>query len=422
MDTYTIASVILTMAIMIAYLNYRFIHIPSTIAIMIGALFISLVVLIIDHTTNTDIAHGFVLVLKQTDFHSLLLNGMLSFLLFAGAMHINVPLLKSQKWEISVLSIFSTIASTILVGIAVYYLLPIIGLKIHVPMLYCLIFGALISPTDPIAVIAIIKEVNAPKRLDTIISGESLFNDGVAIVLFVTLYDLAINHVPATAANIATLFAERAVGGILFGLALGFFTSLLIRKCRDVNIIILVTIGVVMGGYHLALSIDISGPLAMVVTGIIVGDRLHTTFAETYCKQVILFWDVIDELLNASLFLLIGFEMLTVSAHAMQVVAMLCAIPIVLIVRFITVAIPIKVLDLFRPKIPHAIRILTWGGLRGGLAVALVLSLPHGNRYREFLLTMTYGVVAFAIIIQGLSMKGLAKKATAATLKLQKHP
>ena len=420
MSTYTIASIILTMAVVIAYLNYRFVKIPSTIAIMIGALLISFIILIIDHTTSANIAPSFVIMLKKTDFHDLLLNGMLSFLLFAGAMHIDFSLLKSQKWEISILSIFSTIASTLLIGYASYILLPILGLQIHVPLLYCILFGALISPTDPIAVIAIIKEVGAPKRLETIISGESLFNDGVAIVLFVTLYDLAIKHTPVTAVNVFKLFGQQALGGIAFGLVLGYFTSYILKQCRDINIIILVMLAIVMGGYHLALSLDISGPLAMVVTGIMVGDKIKHTFEKSYHDQIIVFWDIIDELLNAALFLLIGFEMLTIHAQAMQIVAILCAIPIALIIRFITVAIPIKVLDCFRPKLPHAIRILTWGGLRGGLAVALVLSLPH-NRYRDFLLAMTYGVVTFSIIIQGLTMKILAKKAVKATRALEKH-
>lgn len=410
MNVYSIASIILTLAVVIAFLNHRFIRIPTTIAIMIGALIISLIAIIVEHTSKTPIASNFIQLLKEADFHSLLLNGMLCFLLFAGAMHIDLSTLKSEKWEIGTLSVFSTLASTLIVGFAIYYFIPILGLKIQVPLLYCLLFGALISPTDPIAVLAIVKEVNAPRRLETIISGESLFNDGIAIVIFVSIYQLTVNHLPVTATNVLTLFAEQAIGGIVYGIVLGYFATYILKQCREINLIILITIAVVLGGYHLALAIHVSGPLAIVITGIIVGNKIHQFYPEIYCKQITLFWDIIDELLNAALFLLIGFEMVTIHAHALQIVAALCAIPIVLIVRFITVAMPIAALKPFRPVLAHGVRMLTWGGLRGGLAVALALSLPH-DQYRQFILVMTYACVTFAIIIQGLTMKKLAKKA-----------
>lgn len=417
MNTYTLASIILSLAILIAFLNYRFVRLPSTIAIMIGALIISFVCIILEHTGAANVIGEIKYLLMKTNFHSLLLNGMLSFLLFAGGMHIDGSILKSEKWEIGLLSAFSTIASTFVVGFLIYYFIPILGLKVHVPLLYCLLFGALISPTDPIATLAIVKEINAPRRLETIISGESLFNDGVAIVIFVTLFELAIQGGAVTTENILRLFAERALGGLAFGVVLGYVAIFLLKQCREINIIILLTLAIVTGGYNAALALHISGPLAIIVTGIMVGNKMHHIFAEVYCKQIILFWDIIDELLNAVLFLLIGFEVIAIQVTPMQIVAMLCAIPIVLFARFITVALPVEGMRLHKEKLPYTIRLLTWGGLRGGLAVALALSLPQ-NEYRDFLIAMTYGVVAFAIIVQGLTLKPLARKAKRAALRL----
>lgn len=418
MNTYTLASIVLSIAIIIAFLNYRFIKLPSTIAIMLGALIISIVAIILEHTGAANLVGEIQYLLIRTDFHTLLINGMLSFLLFAGAMHIDLSILKSEKWEIGLLASFSTVASTLIVGAIIYYVIPFLGLGIHIPLLFCLLFGALISPTDPIAVIAIIKKINAPRRLETVISGESLFNDGIAIVIFVTLYQLSVQHVDVTAGNVLKLFTQQALGGLAFGVALGYGALLLLKQCREINIIILITIAIVMGGYNLALALDISGPLAVIVTGIMVGDKMHQYFAEVYCKQIVLFWDIIDELLNTILFLLIGFEVLAIHILPMQIIAILCAIPIVLFARFVTVTIPIEAMRLRKEKLPYTIRVLTWGGLRGGLAVALALSLPH-NKYREFFIAMTYGVVAFSIIVQGLSMKPLAKKAKRAALAVK---
>lgn len=418
MDAYTIASVILTLAVLIAYINHRFVRIPASIAIMLGALSISLFLLILDGFTRISIATDLSHLLLRTDFHGLLLNGMLSFLLFAGAMHIDLSYLKSGRWEIGILAVFSTIASTILIGYCMYALLPLLG--IHMPLINCLLFGALISPTDPIAVLSITKQMNAPRRLQTIISGESLFNDGVAIVIFVTLFNLVVKHEQPTLKLISEMFVQQAVGGIIFGTILGLLATQLLRHCREVNIVILIMVAIVTGGYHLAIALDISGPLAMVVSGIIVGNEMHKIFADNYCKQIILFWDIIDELLNAALFLLIGFEMLTIKASTVGFIAMLGIIPLVLLIRWITVAIPIRILSVWRHQMPYTISVLTWGGLRGGLAVALALSIPRGDD-RGFTLALTYSVVVFSIIIQGLSMKPLARKATSAAISEQQN-
>ncbi|WP_423062928.1 cation:proton antiporter [Candidiatus Paracoxiella cheracis] len=405
MDTYTLSSIILTLAVIIGYLNHRFIQMQSTIAIMTAALGLSAILLILQHFGIANIAIKTEAIVANINFPDLLLKGMLSFLLFAGALTIDFSSLKDQKWEIGILSSLSTIVSALIVGILVYYLLPL--LSIHLPLLYCLLFGALISPTDPIAVLATFKKIGVPKALKVCVAGESLFNDGVGIVIFATLYALTFNGTPITFEQVSLLFLKQAVGGIAYGLLLGYVTNWLIKSINDHRIAILLTLGAVTGGYAFALWLGISGPLAMVVTGILVGNKNIHKKQTKMSESLDIFWEVIDEILNAVLFLLIGFELLNIQASGLQIIAILGAIPLVLFVRLLTVAIPMKLIQLRRQHNPYTIAILTWGGLRGGLAVALALSLPPSD-YRNFILAMTYGVVAFAVIVQGLSIKPLA--------------
>jgi len=413
MSAYTIASIIITLAVLFGFINHRFIRLQSTIAIMAGALFLSLILLVLQNLGITDLTQHTRNMLIRTNFHNLLLNGMLSFLLFAGALTIDLEHLKTQKWEIGILASASTICSTFIIGTAIYYGLPLLHLPL--PYLYCLLFGALISPTDPIAVLATFKEVGAPKDLEACVSGESLFNDGVGIVVFLTLYSLTFQHTTITLGHVAWLFLEQAIGGMVYGFIIGQITAWLIRQCNDYNMAILITLATVTGGYTFALAIHISGALAMVVAGIIVGNTLRYKIHNKQQTEILtVFWEVIDEALNAVLFLLIGFELLTLNANLSQLAAALLCIPLVLVVRLITVAIPIKLLQFVREHNPYAVSVLTWGGLRGGLAVALALSLPPSH-YRDFILAMTYAVVAFAVIVQGLSIKPLAKIAKDAT-------
>lgn len=409
MDTYTLSSIILTIAVIVGYVNYRYIHMQSTIAIMTASLTISTVFLILQHFGIANVAIKTVKLVNYINFPDLLLKGMLSFLLFAGALTIDFSILKDQKWEIGILASLSTIASALIVGTLVYYLLPLLDLNL--PFLYCLLFGALISPTDPIAVLATFKKIGAPKQLEVCVAGESLFNDGVGIVIFATIYSLTFNGTSITFEHVTLLFLKQAVGGIAYGLLLGYITNCLIKSIKDHRIAILLTLGAVTGGYTFALGLGISGPLAMVVTGILVGHKnLRNKEQTKMSKSLDTFWEVVDEILNAVLFLLIGFELLTIQASGLQIVAIIGAIPLVLLVRLVTVSIPMKFIQFKRQHGPYTITILTWGGLRGGLAVALALSLPPSN-YRNFILAMTYGIVAFAIIVQGLSIKPLARLA-----------
>ena len=403
MDVYSLASIILSLAVLIAYLNHKIIHMQTTVALTTASLLISVILLCIHH-------FGYALYVDRTrelmqslDFRALLLNGMLSFLLFAGSMTVDFDSLKKQKWEIGTLSSLTTIASAVIVGYAMYLLLN--ALHIQLSLIECLLFGALISPTDPIAVLSTFKEVGASKRLTTCVAGESLFNDGVGIVIFTTIYQIAfMSHAP-TWQTIVLLFCQQTIGGIAYGMLLGLFTHWLVKNLDDHNMMILVTLGVVTGGYALALDCGISGPLAMVVAGIFIGNksqkgRLHAESQRTLHT----FWEVIDEVLNAVLFLLIGFELLTINFDQSHIIAGLLAIPLVLLIRLITVSVPMQLFARKRKNEPWTIAILTWGGLRGGLAVALALSLPT-SQSQSLILSMTYAVVTFAVIVQGLTVK-----------------
>lgn len=407
MDTYTLVSMVLTIAVLMGYLNHRFIKMQSTIAIMVGAMGLSLILLALQHFHISHFASETATLISH-HFRDLLLKGMLSFLLFAGALSIDISALKNNKWEVGILASLSTVASFLFIGIGAYYLLPLIG--IHLSFLYCLLFGALISPTDPIAVLATFKEIGAPKRITTCVAGESLFNDGVGIVLFTTVFALAFNGAPITFSHVAFLFLKQAIGGSAYGLLLARFTFQLMKKIHDQKLMMLLTLASVSGGYSFALWLNISGPLAMVVAGIYLGNKMRQKPLEKYYPTIEMFWELIDELLNAMLFLLIGFELLSIHAMGKELLAALLAIPFVLLVRLITVAIPMRFLQFKREQGPYTITVLTWGGLRGGLAVALVLSLPESH-VRQFILAITYAVVAFAVIIQGLSIKPLARLA-----------
>ncbi len=402
MDAYTLTSLILCIAVLIAYVNHRFIRMPSSVAIMVGAIIISLLFVGLEQTSLPLFKTHLNQLIQNVNFSHILLKGMLSFLLFAGALTIDVKILKGLKWEIGSLATLTTIASTILVSLFVYMLLPLFHLKL--PYLFCLLFGALISPTDPIAVLATFKEVSAPKKLEVCVAGESLFNDGVGIVLFTTFYALTFQHTALQFSAIALLFLKQALGGVGYGLVLGYITLWLLKHSDDDRLSILVTLASVAGGYAAALQLTISGPLAMVVSGIIIGNHQRTT------ETLNTFWEVIDELLNAMLFLLIGFELLNLISDKLIVLAGFCMIPIILIIRLLTVAIPMKLIQLKRDHNRYTIPLLTWGGLRGGLAIALALSLPASD-YRSIILTWTYIVVVFAVIVQGITIKPLAQLA-----------
>ena len=342
-------------------------------------------------------------IVNSIDFNQALLHGMLSFLLFAGALHVNINDLKEQKWVIAILATLGVIISTFIIGTAIYYILQ--RLSIPIAYVYCLVFGALISPTDPIAVMGILKVAGAPKTLETKIAGESLFNDGIGVVVFLVLLGIATGGDDMTASHVVGLFALETLGGVFFGLGLGFVGFLMLRGVDNYQVEALITLALVSGGYALAEVMHVSAPIAIVVAGLFIGNHGRMlAMSDKTRERLDDFWELIDEILNAILFLLIGVEILILTFSIQFMIAGILAIPTVLLARWICVGVPIQVMKRFRTFSPYVTTILTWGGLRGGISVALALSIPQGSE-RDPLLVITYFVVVFSILVQGLTIK-----------------
>lgn len=402
---FAIAVIALVLTALLAYFNARFVGLPTTIGVLAIAMLMSLAVVLFDHMDISNLARYQLDFLRSFDFSQVLMEGMLSILLFAGALHIDLGALRRYRWEVGVLAVLGTIASTIIVGLAVWWLLPWFGLTL--PFAWCMLFGALISPTDPIAVIGILKSAGVSGDVGLVVSSESLFNDGVGIVLFTVLLGMAGQGVTPSLETSGMLLLRQAGGGLLFGGLLGWATFLLLRKIDDHNVEVLLTLACVLGGYELAHALHVSGPLAMVVVGLIIGNHgRNAAMSETTRLSVDMFWGLLDEILNAVLFMLIGLEIAVISFPARSLLASLCVIVIVLGARLITVGLPVMLMrDWFRLP-PGSWKTLTWGGLRGGISVALALSLPLGSK-RDLILTLTYAVVVFSILGQGLTIKRL---------------
>ena len=388
-----------------SYLNHRYIKLPVTSGLMAIALAMSLVLLFLGKLGYgiESQARSFV---QSIDFGEALLHGMLSFLLFAGALHVNLDDLLEQKWFIGTLACGGVLVSTAIVGSLTYLGLEWLGHP--VPLIAAFLFGALISPTDPIAVLGILKKANAPKRLEIKITGESLFNDGVGVAVFLVLLAMAESG-RVTPGDVGWLLLQEAVGGILLGLVLGYGAYLMLKSIDQHNVEILITLALVMGGYAVADVLHTSGPIAVVVAGLLIGNQgRHLAMSDTTREYLDTFWELIDELLNAILFVLIGLEVLVLSFRDEYLFAGLLAIPLVLFARFISVSLPVQLFRLFEDLTNRATLILTWGGLRGGISVAMALSLP-ASPYRDAIVTMTYIVVVFSILVQGLTIERLIR-------------
>lgn len=392
--------------------------IQSTIAITASAMVGSLILIVLGYLNWFNLDSIAKVVMEELDFKSFLLNGILGFLLFAGALGIKLPIMKDQKWEIATFSLFSTLASSFIVGGLIYLGANLIGLSLD--FIYCMLFGALISPTDPIAVLAIIKNLKAPKRLSMQVEGESLFNDGVGLVIFITIFTVAFGGQEPTISGILGLFFHEAIGGILFGLVLGFVAHLLISNTDDGSLEILLTLTIPTAGFMLANVLHLSGALAMVVAGIMVGNWTRQKgFSEQSQRYLDHFWEMIDHFLNSLLFFLIGFALLLVDFTFKGFILMLLAIPICLFARFASLWLPFKVMQRFRTYNPYTLKILTWGGLRGGLSMAMALSIPKGTTFigdtgidvHDLLLVLTYAVVLFSILVQGITIEKMIQKA-----------
>jgi CPA1 family monovalent cation:H+ antiporter len=354
--------------------------------------------------------------LAGIDFTDTLMKGMLSFLLFAGALHVDFSALATRKWAIAIMATLGVLITTVLVAGAMWLVLS--GLGIALPFAYCLVFGALIAPTDPVAVMGILKTAKVPPSLEVKIAGESLFNDGVGVVVFAIMVALAVgagDHgagagTGADWGDIAVLFVREAVGGVVLGALAGYIAFRAMRSIDEHNVEIIITLALVTVTYRLADVLHTSGPIAMVVAGLIIGNHgTRYAMSERTREHLLNFWSLSDEILNAVLFLLIGLEVVVISAQGVYLWAALAAIPVVLAARFVAVSVPIGLLGFREEFTKGAIPVLTWGGLRGGISVALALSLPASPE-KEVILAITYAVVVFSIVVQGLTVAPLVRR------------
>jgi monovalent cation:H+ antiporter, CPA1 family len=408
-----IVAVCLAATALLAYLNHRFVGLPTTVGVMAIALVVSLAIRALDAAgladTPRQVAQSFV---SSIDFSRVLLQGMLSLLLFAGAMHVKLAELRRHWWQIAGLAVIGTVVSTLLVGAGMWLALPVAGLAL--PFAYCLLFGALISPTDPVAVVAIMRSTDAPRDVEVVISGESLFNDGVGVVLFALMATIAQGGVLSVGDG-ALLLLREAGGGLAFGWALGYVTYRLLKSIDQYQVEVLLTLAAVVGGYALASHLQVSGPLAMVAAGVVVGDRGRAVaMSDTTREYVDMFWELIDEILNAVLFVLIGMEVLLFPFTGEVLLGGLIAVVVTLAARWLSVGAPVAALhQVFHALPAGSWRVLTWGGLRGGISVALALSLPPSPA-RDLVLALTYCVVVVSILVQGLTIgavvRGLARR------------
>ena len=407
------AAVIVALAALFGYINHRWLGLPHAIGIVVIALLASLGAIAIDAIFPALALQDSVrAILANIDFHDVLMKGMLSFLLFAGALHVNLGDLLSRKWAIGTMATVGVLMSTFMVGFAVWGISLVLG--IDIPLTYCLVFGALIAPTDPVAVLGILKTVKVPESLEAKIAGESLFNDGVGVVVFIIMVAIATGgggHGGGSvdALDIIRLFAQEALGGAALGLAFGYIAYLALKSINEHNLEVLITLALVMLTYGVAAALHLSGPIAVVIAGLLIGNH-GTRFAmsDKTRDHVQKFWSLLDEIMNSALFLLIGFEVFALSISGNVMVLMIIAVPLTLTARFISVATPLTALSLRRDFTKGAIPVLTWGGLRGGISVALALSLPEST-IKDAILAVTYGVVIFSIVVQGLTVKFVVK-------------
>ena len=400
-----ISAILLGFAALFGWINSMYLKLPLTIGLMLIALFASFAVAGLDAVAGLGYAEQARAAINRIDFHDSLMIGMLHLLLFAGALHTDLDALLRHKWHILLMATVGVVISTFFIGFVTYFAVGLFGFDI--PLIWCLVFGSLISPTDPVAVLSIIRTLTVPKTLQTKIAGESLFNDGIGVVVFLALLGIAVSptgHVDPS--EIGKLLFEEVVIGVLIGLVLGYVAFVAMRRIDDYVVEVIISLALVMGIYALCAYVHASGPLGVVIAGLFIGNHgSRFAMSEVTQEHLVKFWELIDEILNAVLFLLIGFELLVIPFSTNLMVMVLMIIPVVLLGRTLAVSIPTGLIkwrggDVEAGSIP----VLIWGGLRGGISVALALSLPDFEG-KEAILAMTYGVVVFSIIIQGLTVQ-----------------
>ena len=412
MDFFDIIAILLCLSAWFSYLNHRFLHLPTAIGLMVIALALSAGLILLDYL-GWEVREHAERILERIDFDETLLHGMLGLLLFAGALHIDLGDLARQKWVITSLATAGILISTTIIGLSSWAMLRAVGMPLT--LLECLLFGALISPTDPIAVLGILKTSGVPKTLETKITGESLFNDGIGVVVFLVLLNVYTGHESISPGGVAVLFAQETAGGVLLGLAGGLVAYKMIKSVDNYQVEVLLTLAMVTGGDALAEALHVSAPLAAVTSGLLIGNHGRAfAMSDKTREHLDSFWELIDEILNGILFVLIGLEVLVIAFNMQLLTAGLLAVPIVLLARAVAVAIPVSLLRLRRPFSPHVVKMMTWGGLRGGISVALALALPKDSLDQEsartVLVAITYCVVVFSIVVQGLTVSALVRR------------
>ena len=413
---FDLLALLLVLAAIFGYLNHRILRLPLTVGLLLLALFSAVVLIAVGVAfPRLGIKLAIRGLLAGVNFPVALLNGFLSFLLFAGALEVDFQELFARKWTILALAVVGTVLSTGLIAAALFVVAKALGIAIPIP--WCLVFGALISPTDPVAVLLVLRRVGIPELLQAVIAGESLFNDGIGVVLFSLLLSLASgsavgDHGPF---SIAEAFTLSTVGGGVLGLALGYAAFLLISGVDDYNVELIISLALVTGTYSLAGMLRVSGPVAVVVAGILMGNHgMQRAMSETTRQHLKTFWLLVDDTLNALLFLLIGLEIAAIDLERHAILATIAMLPIVLLARWVSVTVSALPLSLSLPDRFGSFLVLTWGGLRGGISVALALALPP-TPYKDALLTIAYGIVVFSIVVQGLSLEWMARRALSPT-------
>ncbi|GGR98540.1 cation:proton antiporter [Deinococcus sedimenti] len=407
-------AVLLCVTALLAYLNDRFLHFPTTVGVTLAGALASILLIALDALGLPGLRGWAAGVLQTLDFTNFVLNGILSVLLFAGALSLDARQMLRQRRSILLLAFLSTLISTALIGFAAYGVFALVGLD--VPLMWALLFGALISPTDPVAVLDLLKRARVPVKIETLIAGESLFNDGVGVVIFLALAGaagLGGHGAEVSAAGVAGLFAQEALGGLAFGALLGGLGFVLLRGVKEHAVEILLTLALVVGGYVAAAALGISGPLAMVVAGLVISAYKHTLFTPSTQELVEGFWETIDQVLNILLFAFIGLDVLLTETTGAQILASVILIGVALAARWISVALPFALVRAREGYGAYTVRLLTWGGLRGGIAISLALGLPD-SPYRTHVVTVTYAIVLFTIAVQGLTIMPIVRRAVEA--------
>lgn len=409
MLTFYFGSAVIILTAIFAYINKKLLNLPNTIGLMLLSTIFSLVLIVVNSffpEMLVQVTNG----INSLDFSKIVLDIMLCFLLFAGAMHTDYNMMKNNRKSIVLFALASVIISTFLVGTAIYYLIGLFGTEIN--YLYALLFGALISPTDPIAVLGILTKANVPKTAEINIVGESLFNDGIGVVVFITLLSIINQGVDSVnASDVLILFMKEAVGGVILGLLIGYLIFYLLKSIDDYETEIIITLAAVVGGNWLSHMIHVSGPLAMVVAGLMTGHKVKAeAMSDITQLYVDKFWHLIDVMMNAVLFVLMGLKILSIRYESSFLLETLCAIPLLLLCRYLALVIPYNLAKKWLHVSPQTIKMMTWGGLRGALSIAMVLSLPESIPVRDQLVFITYGIVFFSIFVQGLTVEKFAKR------------